>query len=330
MGQRYIDYREQWAETLKLEKITEMPTQLDFELNPSCNLKCPMCTWSAVKTFGKGSESWMSFEFYKKIVDEVASGVYSINLNYVNEPLIRKDIPQFVSYAVQKGIPEVMFNTNGVLLKPDMSEALIDAGLTKLSVSLDASTEETYAKIRVGSDFGKVMENIDHFIEIRKKKGRKTPLLKLTFLVLDINKHELDDFISKWRKIVDFISIQSAVNPFDDDKTEERAKTLGAVFKNHPSTVEVSEDMSNTGCHMPFQRMTVRSNGDVLPCCDFRGEDLVVGNADKSTIRTIWQGNQLQTLREIHKKKVWHQNAVCKKCMENRGKVGPDASRFDD
>ena len=90
----------------------------------------------------------------------MASGVYSINLNYVNEPLIRKDIPQFVSYAVQKGIPEVMFNTNGVLLKPDMSEALIDAGLTKLSVSLDASTEETCAKIRVGSDFGKVMENI--------------------------------------------------------------------------------------------------------------------------------------------------------------------------
>ena len=67
-GQRYKDYRAQWAETLKLEKVTEMPTQLDFELNPSCNLKCPMCTWSAVKSFGKGSESWMSFEFYKKIL----------------------------------------------------------------------------------------------------------------------------------------------------------------------------------------------------------------------------------------------------------------------
>ena len=58
-GIEYKKYREQWRDTGDLKIETDYPTQVDFELNPSCNLKCPMCTWSAEKTFGQGRSKWM-------------------------------------------------------------------------------------------------------------------------------------------------------------------------------------------------------------------------------------------------------------------------------
>ena len=42
----YDEYRQTWKDINKLEKVTDFPTQLDFELNYSCNFTCPMCTWN--------------------------------------------------------------------------------------------------------------------------------------------------------------------------------------------------------------------------------------------------------------------------------------------
>ena len=145
-GKKYQEYRNQWIETGRFNLETDYPTQIDFELNPSCNLKCPMCTWSAVKTFGKGRESWMPLKAYKKIINQINKKVMSVNLNYINEPLIRKDIVDFIKYTSNKGIMEIMFNTNGTLLTKNLSEKLIKSGLTKLSVSIDAFTKKTYDK----------------------------------------------------------------------------------------------------------------------------------------------------------------------------------------
>ena len=49
--------------------LLNFPIQIDFELNSSCNLKCPMCPISAESPKGKGKSTWFDFELYKKIID---------------------------------------------------------------------------------------------------------------------------------------------------------------------------------------------------------------------------------------------------------------------
>ena len=61
-------YREKYDLASNL-KILDFPIQLDFELNASCNLKCPMCPISAESPKGKGKKTWFDFEFFKEILD---------------------------------------------------------------------------------------------------------------------------------------------------------------------------------------------------------------------------------------------------------------------
>ena len=94
----------------------------------------------------------------------------------------RSDIDEFILYASTKGILDIMLSTNGTALTEKMSYKLIDAGLTKISVSLDANDEEIYNKIRVGGDFKKVIQNCLTFLKVRESLNKKIPLFKVTFV----------------------------------------------------------------------------------------------------------------------------------------------------
>src|SRR6056300_1498867 len=125
---KWNDYRKKYDEAANL-KILSFPIQIDFELNSSCNLKCPMCPISAESPTGKGKSTWFDFELYKKIIDySYKEGTRAIKLNYVNEPLIRKDIIKFIKYAQSVGILDIYLSTNGMLINQKLSDELIDSG----------------------------------------------------------------------------------------------------------------------------------------------------------------------------------------------------------
>ena len=221
---QWTQYREDWEKYCKLEKESEFPPHLEFELNYSCNLRCPMCTW-AVEDAAEKKEDWFTFEDYKKVIDEAVSiGTKSIRICYINEPLIRQDIDQFIKYAVDAGILDVLITTNGTLLTKQMSRKLIEAGLTKLNVSLDAVTNETYDKIRVGGNLDVTVQNIHDFLDIRKEMNKKIPKIRLTFVTSKINFHEYDEFVSNWKDKVDSLGIQHLQNPFGEGRFEDEKR----------------------------------------------------------------------------------------------------------
>jgi radical SAM protein with 4Fe4S-binding SPASM domain len=321
IGPGFAEYRREWEETTKLELERDYPVQLDIELNVSCNLKCPMCTWSAEVTHGEGKKSWMDFEFYKHIVEGgMQHGLRAVNLNYVNEPLVRRDLPKFVKFARDVGVLEVMFNTNGLLLTDDFTRELIEAGLTKLSFSIDAFSPETYNIVRVGGDYNKLIQIIHRFLEIRAEMGSRLPLLKLTFLKMSANAHELEDFLNYWEDKADLFSIQNLHNPFEGELREQK----NVYFVNGPPSTRVPTEIPR--CSSPFQRMTVRTNGNVLPCCNMRAADsLVMGNAHKDDVYTIWNSDEMKKIRAMHKEYRYYENPICKACIENSDAWAPEA-----
>lgn len=317
IGPGYAEYRREWEQTTALELERDYPVQLDIELNVSCNLKCPMCTWSAEVTYGQGKRSWMDFEFYQHVITEgVRLGLRAVNLNYVNEPLIRRDLPQFVKFAREAGVVEVMFNTNGLLLTDELARELITAGLTKLSFSVDAFSPETYAKMRVGGDYQKLVRIIHRFLEIRREMGARLPLLKLTFLKTAENVHELDAFLAYWKDKAELFSIQNLHNPFDGDLGHQKARYFVRGSPTQPA--------DPPRCPSPFQRLTVRANGDVLPCCNMRAADtLVMGNAHKAEVHEIWDSERMSAFRAMHKAGRYFENPICKACIENSDAWAP-------
>ena len=108
---KYDEYRINFEKAKKnLKFIPEYPIQIDFELNYSCNFSCSMCTWSVENAKGRGKSTWFNFKAFKEIIDEgVDKGLKAIRLNYINEPLIRKDIIDFIDYAKKKGCTRHIF-----------------------------------------------------------------------------------------------------------------------------------------------------------------------------------------------------------------------------
>ena len=73
--------------------------------------------------------------------------------------------------------------TNGILLKKDISNALIDLNVDIISVSIDATTPEIF-KITRGKAhrFEDVVKNTINFSKIKKDRGAKWPLLRVSFV----------------------------------------------------------------------------------------------------------------------------------------------------
>ena len=90
-----------------------------------------------------------------------------------------------IKYAKDKGILEVQFNTNAMLLTEKISERLIEAGLDRIIFSLDGMTKETFENIRGGANFEKVVNNIKSFINIRNEMGGKKPCVRIQMVKME-------------------------------------------------------------------------------------------------------------------------------------------------
>ena len=122
-----------------------------------------------------------------------------------------------------------------MLLTQKISNELIDSGLTRLQISIDAVSEETYQKVRPGGKLKTVITNLQNFLELKKLK-KITPLTRVNFVKTSLNESELDRFISYWSNKVDMIGVQEFVKPTkvkDSTITSKKSfkrKTLNAPF----------------------------------------------------------------------------------------------------
>jgi radical SAM protein with 4Fe4S-binding SPASM domain len=297
-GPEYLKYRIEWK---RGAVDRDFPLHLDFELNGACNMKCPMCTYALPETKNQGKESWMSLDRYRAILeDAVPRGLKAVALNGINEPLLRRDLPDFVRVAKQCGVLDIMFHTNGMLLTEAMSEKLIDSGLTKLMVSIDAATQPTYDKIRVGGNLPTVRRNLVRFVEMRGLQV--LPAVCVCFVKMDINAHELPEFFDQWSAFVDFFAVQEYMNV-----APERIENH-AMANRRPA--------QEFRCQQPFQRMRISWNGSVRPCCAFYGDKMTAGRVE-DPIHETWTNGLMGGIRQIHREGRWRDHPVCQECVLN-------------
>ena len=299
--EKWKSYRKKYDEAANLKKH-DFPIQLDFELNSSCNLKCPMCPISAESPKGKGKKTWFDFDFFKEIIDYASEkGTRSIKLNYINEPLIRRDIIKFIEYAKSKKIIDIYFSTNGILLNDDLSKQLILSGLTRIQISIDAVSQKTYEKVRPGGDLNKVIRNLKRFLEIKKKLKKTIPLVSVNFVKTPLNEFELNEFLKSWEGVVDMIGIQEFIKPTKVKDKMISKKTL---------------DKKNFKCSFPYKQLVINNEKDILPCCTFWGEELAIQKIEKpEDLSKAWNSEKMKYLREKHFNGEYNDTVQCKNCV---------------
>ena len=291
----YIDYRRKWNENPKNFVIGGFPIHVDLETITNCNLKCFMC----VQSFDPPKPMKMESELFKKIIDEgVKKGLCSIKNQYRGEPLLDKRTPDMVKYAKEKGIIEVMFNTNATLLSEGTAKALIDAGLDKLICSVDGYTKEIYENVRIGANFETVLNNIKNLQNLKIKAGSKKPVIRVQMVDTPRNHHQIEGYIKFWGEIADQVAVE--------DMLDWEAKE------------EDNTPIDDWACAQLWQRLIVLADGDILPCCRaIKGGSeklMILGNAHDEPLEEIWKGDRLTKLRTLHKQGRSHEIKMCRLC----------------
>jgi MoaA/NifB/PqqE/SkfB family radical SAM enzyme len=123
------------------------------------------------------------------------------------EPLAHPRITGMVKEIKDIGSP-VELITNGTLLDAPVSNALIQAGLDMLWVSLDGATPESYADVRLGAALPEVLSNLRHFVRLRgfagaicscqedcSTKEKLKPEIGIVFVAMKRNLSDLPDVV---------------------------------------------------------------------------------------------------------------------------------------
>jgi GTP 3',8-cyclase len=135
-------------------------TYLRISVTDRCNLRCVYCMPPEGVAW-QSHDNILHYEEIAQIVRLAASqGIREVRLTG-GEPLVRKNLAQLVGLiAAIPGIQDVSLTTNGLLLL-DQIEALAEAGLNRINVSLDTLQAEKFARITRGGRFERVWAGLE-------------------------------------------------------------------------------------------------------------------------------------------------------------------------
>ena len=201
-----------------------MLKKLYIEPTTKCNLNCKMCfrhTWFDEPICD------LSLEDYRKVIETMPKSVEIIFFGGMGEPLFHRDILEMIRLAAETGA-EVELLTNGTLMTEQMIHGILEAGLTRLWISIDDL--ETDSSIHAGNNAGGdhsghnhsglVLSNIRMLNKIRQN-SLSSISLGITFVAMKSNVHQLAKlpfFIAQ--HLVDEVNV-SNISPTDEASQNE-------------------------------------------------------------------------------------------------------------
>src|SRR6201981_41745 len=120
------------------------PRLIFWEVTKGCNLRCIHCRATATEL---SSPTDMPTRVSLDIIDQIAAAARPILVLSGGEPLYRSDIFQLARYATDKGL-RVALATNGTLVTKELARMIVDAGVRRVSISLDGADALTHDSFR--------------------------------------------------------------------------------------------------------------------------------------------------------------------------------------
>jgi radical SAM protein with 4Fe4S-binding SPASM domain len=273
----------------------------------------------------------MSFEQFKYIVDQFPRLAW-IGMTGIGESFLNPDFMKMLRYIKSKSVTVELYDNFNFTTK-DMIKELVDLGVERIYISLDAATKKTYEKIRVNGNFDRVIENVKTLFEYKRKKKSKYPnKIDFHYIVSKTNLNELTKFIELVDsfgsenseilftrvlhsfKEIEELFVEIPKNVISD--AEKKAKELGIKIVWGGDVPLTKPSIKNcTAWMMPFIFVT----GHVIPCCagneanerEFQ-KKYAMGNIFEKSFKEIWNGEKYRELRKmIREGKV---PTVCKSC----------------
>jgi len=295
-----------------LNRLAPHPSFIEVEVTTRCNLKCIMCE----HTYWSEPNREMTFEQFKNIIDQFPRLKW-IGLTGIGESFLNKDFMKMLRYVKSKGVIVELYDTFFFIDKK-FAQELINLKVDRIFGSIDAATKETYERIRVGSDFERVIKNVSDLFQLKKKNGAHFPEISFHYIINKHNVHELFQYVDLigsiakgeevtiqfTRMLHEFKEVKDLFMEIPEDTrkaAEDKARSFGIKLIWNADVPQTKPLMSRCiEWTMPFIFVT----GHVIPCCagneagnrNFQKEN-AMGNILDQSFREIWQGAKYKNLR---------------------------------
>lgn len=281
-----------------------------MELSPSgiCNHRCEFCGLD----FMEYQKRFLDTAVLKERLTEMGSlGVRSIMYGGEGEPFLHRDMVELIRHTSSSGI-DVAMTTNGVLFRPQISEATLES-MKWVKVSISAGTAETYSKLHrtKAADFDTVIANMRHAAEIKAKMGYGCTL-GMQMLLLPENRSEAETLAGIAREIgMDYLVIkpysqhpQSKTRQYGETSYSDALALQDKLKACNTGTFKVIfrakamrkwDDGTRPYSHclaLPFWSY-IDAGGNVWGCSVYlRDERFLYGNIYENTFKEIWEGER--------------------------------------
>lgn len=296
----------------KLEEVIPLDGPYTVAIDPSnlCNFKCNFCAIQSKEEKLPFKKQFMTLELFKKIIDDLRMFPQKLKVLRINgqgEPLLNPHICEMIRYVKESKVAEfVEMITNGSRLTPTLNRSLIDSGIDRIRISIEALDEAGYRDIAgTKIDFEKFIDNIRDLHEI---SGNCEIYCKIVDVAVP-TESDKEHFFELFGEICDRIFVDNVI-PLWSDFEELKNVTMAAGKGMHGQQIK-----DVLVCPYSFYSLIINSDGDVTACCADWKRKLVLGNLENESLPEIWRGSKLKEFWVEMLKGNKNRYEMCSKCL---------------
>ena len=187
--------------------ITELPPNICFDFDYTCNFKCPSCRTDMIN-HNQGLTAKKNLLLVEKIKHVILDPYIENNIPLTirwagGEPFVSHAYLELWKYIIEKKATNIKnsIQTNGSYLKrrSDILDSFLPF-ISQLRISFDAASEETYNKIRVNGDWDTLIDNCRYIRQLIDLKNNKIKLTSDFVVQLD-NYKEIPEYIALTKQL---------------------------------------------------------------------------------------------------------------------------------
>ena len=290
------------------------PMSISIEPTTSCNLRCPECP-SGLRAFTRPT-GMLDPVFFKKILDQISPRLTLINFYFQGEPFLNRHLTSLIKMAADKKI-YTSTSTNAHYLDDETARKTVESGLSRLIISIDGTTQESYQQYRIGGNLDKVIQGTKRIIEWKKKLNSSTPHVIFQFLVVKPNEHQTNDVLKLAEELnVDEVKFKTAqVYDFENGNPLIPENNKYSRYRLKPDGKWELKNKMENHCWRMWQGCVITWDGSLLPCCFDKDAQNRIGNLSDNNFNSIWKGTEYNKFRNAvltNRQEI----DICKNCTE--------------
>lgn len=298
--------------------IKGLPISISVEPTTACNLKCPECP-SGLRSFRRPTGR-LKQDLFDDLISELHETLLYLIFYFQGEPYLNADFLEMVNTACRHNIYTAT-STNGHFLDTENAKRTVQSGLSRLIISIDGVTQETYESYRKEGSLAKVLEGTQEIIRWKRKLNSPTPAVVWQFLVVRPNEHEVRDLYKLAREYkVDKVALKTAqIYDYENGNELIPVEARYSRYTQNSNGKWALKNRMLDECWKMWHSCVLTWDGQVVPCCFDKDATHAIGKIGEQSFSGIWYSEAYNQFRnQLFESR--DQIEMCKNCTEG-GKV---------